>query len=633
MRSSLFKTVVAVGGSAAVAVVPLAFALAPASAATTEVVLQWKVGSDWGSGFAVDAAIRNSTTATINPWQVSVTWPQTVSSVWNATSTPGAGSTTFKGASWNQDLTPGTTATFGLNANGTTAGQRVPTSCSVAGFTCRITTDLSLTSSPSPTAPSTSSPSPTSTPSSPTPTPTTASPTATSSSNSLKVSVAVSSSWDTGRNEDVTVTNTGTASVTSWKVDLPWGLNVTSIWNAVSSSTAGHVIASNASWNGTLAPGASTTFGFASDSSGTIADPTGCTATTSNGSAGCSTALGATTSPSPTSTTSSPSPTSTSTATASPSPTTTVAPLPVDFKVAPYVDLTAYPTPDLSSFKSATGVSTYSLGFVTSAGGCTPAWGGYSSLTMASTDTQMIAMNTSIANLRATGGDVLISLGGASGSELAQTCTDVTSLKNGYKAVIDKYSLKRIDFDIEGAAQADHAANTRRAQAIASLQSEMTAAGKALTVTFTLPVLTSGLTSDGLGVLNDSVAGGMRIDLVNVMAMDYGGANSAMGQSAIDAATNTAKQLSFLYPSMTDAARLSRVGVTPMIGENDVANETFTLTDANKVGTWARANGVGEIAWWSVNRDKPCPNNGTYVSPSCSGTGNPQWAYSQAFTD
>ncbi len=624
MRSPIFKAVVASLGSAAVIAVPLV--LVPAAAATSEVVLQWEVGSDWGTGFAVDVTIKNSTAAAINPWQVSVSWPQTVSSVWNATGAQGVGMTTFEGAAWNQSLVPGTVGAFGLIGNGVVAGNRVPTSCSVPGGTpCRVTTDFNLTPSPTPsptpTATATASPSPTT---SPTPT---ASPTAPDGSNALKVSVTASSIWDTGRNQDVAVTNTGATSITSWKVDLPWGLTVTSIWNATSASTTGQVSAANAAWNGSLAPGASTSFGFSSATSGTVADPTSCTATTSIGAAGCSIASSPTASPT---TTVSPSPTPTSTAT--PTPTATSVPLPADFKVAPYVDMTAWPPPDLSSFKAATGVSTYSLAFVTSAGGCTPAWGGYPSLGMTSDGEQITTMNNSIAGLRAAGGDVLISMGGANGSELAQTCTDITSLKNGYSSVVDKYNLKRIDFDIEGAAQADHAANTRRGVAIAALQSDMAAAGKPLTVTFTLPVLPFGLTADGLGVLHDSVAGGMRIDLVNVMAMDYGGDNTAMGQSAIDAATNTARQIAFLYPSLTDTQRLSRVGVTPMIGENDVPNEIFTLSNATEVGAWVRANNVGKLSWWSVNRDRPCAGNARYVSPSCSGTSNPEWGYSLAFT-
>ena len=104
-----------------------------------------------------------------------------------------------------------------------------------------------------------------------------------------------------------------------------------------------------------------------------------------------------------------------------------------------------------------------------------------------------------------------------------------------------------------------------------------------------------------------------------------------MGQAAVDAATNTAKQIGFLYPGTTDAQRISRVGITPMIGLNDTQPETFTLANAQQVTTWAKANNVGMIAWWALVRDQPCANNAALVSEHCSGTANPTWAYARAF--
>ena len=173
--------------------------------------------------------------------------------------------------------------------------------------------------------------------------------------------------------------------------------------------------------------------------------------------------------------------------------------------------------------------------------------------------------------VRSVGGDVIVSFGGAAGTELARTCTDVTLLKNAYRAVVDRYALRAIDLDIEGAAQSDHAANVRRSQALAALQGDLAAAGRTLRISLTLPVLPTGLTSTGLGVVQDTMTGKARIDLVNVMAMDYGGSNSAMGQAAINAGTATAKQMSVMWPSLTDAQRLANIGVTPMIGQNDLS--------------------------------------------------------------
>ena len=88
------------------------------------------------------------------------------------------------------------------------------------------------------------------------------------------------SDWGTGWEGKYTITN-GPATITSWRVefDLPAGTSITTHWDAVRSGTGNHLIFSNAGWNGTLAPGASISFGFNGAGPGT---PSNCTV---NGSA------------------------------------------------------------------------------------------------------------------------------------------------------------------------------------------------------------------------------------------------------------------------------------------------------------------------------------------------------------
>lgn len=70
--------------------------------------------------------------------------------------------------------------------------------------------------------------------------------------------------WGTGFEGKWTVKNTGTTSLSSWTVewDFPSGTSVTSAWDADVTSSGTHWTAKNKSWNGTLAPGASVSFGF-----------------------------------------------------------------------------------------------------------------------------------------------------------------------------------------------------------------------------------------------------------------------------------------------------------------------------------------------------------------------------------
>ncbi|MFG2329030.1 glycosyl hydrolase family 18 protein [Streptomyces sp. NPDC048604] len=81
--------------------------------------------------------------------------------------------------------------------------------------------------------------------------------------------------WGSGFEGKWTVKNTGTTTLSSWTVewDYPSGTSVTSAWDATVTSSGNHWTAKNVGWNGTLAPGASISFGFNGAGSGA---PSGC---------------------------------------------------------------------------------------------------------------------------------------------------------------------------------------------------------------------------------------------------------------------------------------------------------------------------------------------------------------------
>ncbi|GAA2244663.1 chitinase [Streptomyces ruber] len=82
--------------------------------------------------------------------------------------------------------------------------------------------------------------------------------------------------WGSGFEGKWTVKNTGTTSISSWTVqwDFPSGTSVTSAWDADVTGSGNRWTAKNKSWNGTLAPGASISFGFNGSGSGS---PANCT--------------------------------------------------------------------------------------------------------------------------------------------------------------------------------------------------------------------------------------------------------------------------------------------------------------------------------------------------------------------
>lgn len=49
------------------------------------------------------------------------------------------------------------------------------------------------------------------------------------------------------------------------------------------------------------------------------------------------------------------------------------------------------------------------------------------------------------------------------------------------------------------------------------------------------------------------------------------------------------------------------MGVTPMIGVNDVTSEVFTPADAQLVEDFARSRNLGMLSMWSMARDTPGP--------------------------
>jgi cellulase/cellobiase CelA1 len=81
--------------------------------------------------------------------------------------------------------------------------------------------------------------------------------------------------WQGGFQGEVTVTNTGSTPRSSWTVAWTFadGQQITQLWGGTLSASGSSVTVRNASWNGLLGPGASTTFGFLGSWNGTNTAP------------------------------------------------------------------------------------------------------------------------------------------------------------------------------------------------------------------------------------------------------------------------------------------------------------------------------------------------------------------------
>lgn len=87
--------------------------------------------------------------------------------------------------------------------------------------------------------------------------------------------------WQGGFQAAVTVTNTGTSAITGWTVRFSFanGQQVTQYWGGRLSQDGAQVTVPNETWNGTLAPGMASEFGFLASWNGanTVPEPTTCT--------------------------------------------------------------------------------------------------------------------------------------------------------------------------------------------------------------------------------------------------------------------------------------------------------------------------------------------------------------------
>ncbi|WFE28581.1 lytic polysaccharide monooxygenase [Solwaraspora sp. WMMD791] len=132
--------------------------------------------------------------------------------------------------------------------------------CSDVNFGGTGATPAPTTGAPAPTTPA---------PTTPAPNPTTAAPT-TGAPGDCTASFAVVASWQGGFQAEVRVT-AGAAGLTGWTVGWtnPTGQQVTQAWNAAVTSSGSSVTARNATYNGALGAGASTSFGLIGSATGT----------------------------------------------------------------------------------------------------------------------------------------------------------------------------------------------------------------------------------------------------------------------------------------------------------------------------------------------------------------------------
>jgi chitinase len=302
---------------------------------------------------------------------------------------------------------------------------------------------------------------------------------------------------------------------------------------------------------------------------------------------------------------------------------------------APYFE--AYNGDSMSALSQQSGNKFLTMAFVQtpSAGSCTAYWNGDTGLPVVSS-----SFGADITAIRNSGGDVIPSFGGYAadntGTEIADSCSNVDSIAGQFEKMITTYDVTRIDLDIEDNSLNRPDGIDRRNKAIKKVQDWAAANGRLIQFTYTLPTTTSGLAPSGLAVLQNAVSNNAKIDIVNMMTFDYyDNAAHNMATDTQTSANGLVNQLRTLYPGRTTAQLWSMVGIIEMIGIDDFGPaETFTLANATTVTNWAKTQGIAALSFWALQRDNGgCPGGG--AADNCSGVAQSTWQFShimQSFT-
>jgi hypothetical protein len=129
----------------------------------------------------------------------------------------------------------------------------------------------------------------------------------------------------------------------------------------------------------------------------------------------------------------------------------------------------------------------------------------------------------------------------------------------------------------------------------------------------TFGTTTTGPNFYGLQLIQRARELNSNIDVFTIMPFDFGGSN--IQTDTINAAEGLKNALKAQF-GWSDATAYQHIGISGMNGLSD-QQELTTPAAWTAIRDWAKARGLARLAFWSVNRDRPCPGGG--VVSNCSG--------------
>jgi hypothetical protein len=263
-----------------------------------------------------------------------------------------------------------------------------------------------------------------------------------------------------------------------------------------------------------------------------------------------------------------------------------------------------------------TGIKDLTLAFILSHGNCDPEWDGQRPLLGGSDQTAIEA-------IRSAGGEVDVSFGGWSGKKLGSACKSVYALAGAYQKVIDAYSLKAIDIDIEHGEFTSRKSRARVLGALKQVQGE----NPGLEISVTMGTGEEGPERTGATMIAEAAAIGFEPTVWTVMPFDFGAPRTDMGHASIRALEGLEADLAADF-HLSSAAAYEHVGVSSMNGETDESSETVGLLEFQTILAFAAEHHLGRASFWAVNRDRPCQVKGA-PEEECSGISQSPLAFTE----
>jgi chitinase len=283
------------------------------------------------------------------------------------------------------------------------------------------------------------------------------------------------------------------------------------------------------------------------------------------------------------------------------------------YESAPYYYTLDSSAPDLGQVMSATGEKAFLLAFILADGGCTPSWDGTDPV---SSDTQVAAV---VDEVRADGGDVGASEGGATGTKLGQDCSTPAATAAAYQSVITTYGLHYFDFDLEEPEIESSSAVANEIGAAQILQAE----DPGLIVSITIPTTTTGANYFGQLALNQAKADGYVPDDWSIMPFDNGFSGGAASQQTALSDFNAQLVSTFGWSS---AVAWNHEGISQMNGISDTG-ETFEPADFASNLSFAESHNMSRYTFWDENRDRQCNPVNEAVNGDCSSVAQSAYQY------